>query len=124
MANYIDADEFLSEVILSRKENRCTDRLGELLVVLHDHILTRDRFLKKPCHIKQEIKSYSLFRILKRGILTFDPDSTARSCFNYFTTACITNMTRRLQTIDDYEKKYTEVTPEIIERYFSKRNRN
>lgn len=104
--NYIDAEEFLAEMIQSQKDGKCTDKLAELLLTLHNHVLTMSRFVKKPQYIKDEIKSFSIYRILKRGILTFDTTSTARRCFNYFTTAAVTNMTRSLQMIDEHNQRY------------------
>ena len=76
--NYIDAQELYDEVCKSQKEKKCTDRLGELLLILHDHILLRDRFVRKQQMVKDEMKSFSIYRILKRGLYTFDPKKTAK----------------------------------------------
>lgn len=118
--NYINAEEFLNEMIQSQKDGKCTDRLGELLITLHDHVLTMSRFVKKPQHIKDEAKSFSIYRILKRGILTFDTTSTARRCFNYFTTAAVTNMTRACQMMDAYYKKHQELGEQYYTAYREK----
>ena len=115
--NYIDAEEFLKEVIQSQTDGKCTDRLGQLLIELHDHILTLSRFVKKPPQIKDEIKSYSIWRILSRGILTFDTTSTARRCFNYFTTSAVNNMTQCCMRIETYERRHSELSSDILEHY-------
>lgn len=115
--NYIDAEEFLKEVIQSQNDSKCTERLGQLLIELHDHILTLSRFVKKPPQIKDEIKSYSLWRILSRGILTFDTTSTARRCFNYFTTSAVNNMTQCCMRIDAYERRHSELSTNILQHY-------
>lgn len=115
--NYIDAEEFLKEVIQSQNDGKCTERLGQLLIELHDHILTLSRFVKKTPQIKDEIKSYSLWRILSRGILTFDTTSTARRCFNYFTTSAVNNMTQCCMRIDTYEKRHSELSTNILQHY-------
>lgn len=115
--NYIDAEEFLKEVIQSQTDGKCTDRLGQLLIELHDHILTLSRFVKKPPQIKDEIKSYSIWRILSRGILTFDTSSTARRCFNYFTTSAVNNMTQCCMRIETYERRHSELSSDMLEHY-------
>lgn len=115
--NYIDAEEFLKEVIQSQTDGKCTDRLGQLLIELHDHILTLSRFMKKPPQIKDEIKSYSIWRILSRGILTFDTTSTARRCFNYFTTSAVNNMTQCCMRIETYERRHSELSADMLEHY-------
>lgn len=115
--NYINAEEFLKEVIQSQQDGKCTERLGQLLLELHDHILTLSRFVKKPPQIKDEIKSYSIWRILSRGILTFDITSTARRCFNYFTTSAVNNMTQGCMRIESFEKKHTELTDDMLQHY-------
>lgn len=115
--NYIDAEEFLKEVIQSQTDGKCTDRLGQLLIELHDHILTLSRFVKKPQQIKDEIKSYSIWRILSRGILTFDTTSTARRCFNYFTTSVVNNMTQCCMRIETYERRHSELSSDMLEHY-------
>lgn len=115
--NYIDAEEFLKEVIQSQQDNKCTERLGQLLIELHDHILTLSRFLKKPQQLKDEIKSYSIYRILSRGILTFDTTSTARRCFNYFTTSAVNNMTQCCMRIEAYKKCHSEYVDDLLEKY-------
>lgn len=118
--NYIDADEFLNEVIQSQTDGKCTEKLGQLLLVLHDHILTTPRFVNKPKQVKDEIKSFSIYRILKRGILTFDTSSTSKRCFNYFSTAAILNMTRCCQMINDYAKRMQDYTEKVFNEYRAK----
>ena len=115
--NYIDADEFLKEVIQSQKNGACTPRLGQLLLELHQHLLTLSRFSKKSPDIKEEMKSYSLYRILSRGLLTFEDTSSARRCFNYFTTSAINNMTQCCMRIEEYQKRYTQMPNHVIQKY-------
>ena len=122
--NYIDADEFLKEVIQSQKNGQCTERLGQLLLELHDHILTLSRFSKKSPDVKEEIKSYSLYRILSRGLLTFEDTSSARRCFNYFTTSAINNMTQACMRMEEYQKRYTQLPTNVIQKYREERAYN
>lgn len=120
--NYIDAEEFLREVIQSQKIGQCTERLGQLLLELHDHVLTMSRFVKKPQDVKDEIKSYSLYRILSRGLLTFEDTSSAKRCFNYFSTSAINNMTQQCMRIDEYQKRQVFLPDNIMEKYRSSYN--
>ena len=114
---YIDSDEFLREVIQSQKIGQCTERLGQLLLDLHDHILTMSRFVKKPQDVKEEIKSYSLYRILSRGLLTFDDTSSAKRCFNYFSTSAINNMTQACMRIEEYQKRQVFLPDNMMDKY-------
>ena len=120
--NYIDADEFLKEVIQSQKIGQCTERLGQLLLELHDHILTLSRFAKKSPDMKEEAKSYSLYRILSKGLLSFDTNSSPQRCFNYFTTAVINNLTQACMRMEEYQKRYTQMPNNVIQKIQKYRN--
>ena len=115
--NYIDSTEFLKEVIQSQKIGQCTPRLGQLLLELHQHILTLGRFSKKSQDMKEEMQSYSLYRILSKGLFSFDCDSTPQKCFNYFTTSAINNMTQACMRIEEYQKKMTSLPNQVIQKY-------
>ena len=114
---YIDAEEFLKEVIQSQNLGHCTDRLGQLLLILHEHILTLSRFSKKSQDMKEEMQSYSLYRILSKGLFSFDCDSTPQKCFNYFTTAVINNLTQACMRMEEYQKRYTQMPNNVIQKY-------
>lgn len=103
--NYIDADELKQETINSKNSEKPTERFGELMLILHDHILATRKYCNQPKHIKEELKSYSLMRIFKRGIHTVNTDLTSRKLFNYFSTACMINMLHKLQDIIKKEQK-------------------
>ena len=115
--NYIDSTEFLNEVIQSQKNGACTPRLGQLLLELHQHILTLGRFSKKSQDMKEEMQSYSLYRILSKGIFSFDCTESASKCFNYFTTAVINNLTQCCMRIEEYYKRYTQMPNNVIQKY-------
>ena len=115
--NYIDADEFLKEVIQSKKLGHCTERLGQLLLELHQHILTLSRFSKKSQEMKEEMQSYSLYRILSKGLLSFEDTSSPARCFNYFTTAAINNLTQCAMRLEQYQKKMTPIPNNVIQKY-------
>lgn len=115
--NYIDSTEFLKEVIQSKQNGACTERLGQLLLELHDHILTLGRFSKKSPDMKEEAKSYSLYRILSKGIFSFEDTSSPARCFNYFTTSAINNMTQCCMRMEEYQKKMTPLPNHVIYKY-------
>lgn len=115
--NYIDSTEFLNEVIQSQKNGACTPRLGQLLLELHQHLLTLSRFSKKSQEMKEEMQSYSLYRILSKGLLSFDSNSSPQKCFNYFTTSAINNMTQCAMRMEEYQKRYTSFPTNVIQKY-------
>ena len=115
--NYIDADEFLKEVIQSKQNGACTERLGQMLLELHQHILSLSRFSKKSQEMKEEMQSYSLYRILSKGIFSFEDTSSPQRCFNYFTTAVINNLTQCAQRLEQYQKKMTSLPNNVIQKY-------
>lgn len=113
--NYINAEEFKSEVMKSKENGQCTERLGQLLIELHQHCLRMERYNKKPQDVKDEIMSFSIYRILKRGFETYDPEATAKKTFNYFSCAAITNMLRKLQDIEKKQKREVQYKDEILQ---------
>lgn len=118
--NYIDPDEFRDEVIKSQEENKCTERLAQLLLILHDHILTMPRFVNKPKQQKDEAKSFSIYRLLKKGIFSYKNNTTSRKCFNYFTTACVWNCTQCLMKMERYYDKYKDYCDDVYKDFRSK----
>ena len=65
-----------------------------MLITLHDHVLGMPRFRGNAQDDKEEMKSFSLLRILKSGFKSFAKDADARKAFNYLTTAAVNNMTK------------------------------
>lgn len=93
--NYIDNQEFMRELEGWRdsapavEDRMPSERLGQLLMTLHDHILTHKNFNRYNQDLKDEMKSYSLFRILKCGLKSYKFDGS--SPFSYFTRAVFQN---------------------------------
>lgn len=77
--NYIDNDELERELENWRQsaenpeERVPSERLGQLLMSMHDGILHHKNFNKYRKDLKEEMKSYSLYRILKCGLKSFNP---------------------------------------------------
>ena len=112
--NYMDAEELKLEIIKSKELNQPTERFGELMLILHDNVLRHKKFVMLPQDIKDELKSYSLLRIFKRGIITVDSSLTAKKIFNYFSSACMMNMMRRKIDLDNYRKQENEYKDKVI----------
>ena len=67
---------------------------------LHDNVLRHSNFCRYRQDLKDEMKSYSLFRILKCGLRSFDPEKA--KAFSYFTRAVFVNY---ITVIRRYYKK-------------------
>lgn len=99
----------------SKENGACTEKLGEMLIELHQHILRMPRYNKRSVQDKEEMQSFSIYRILKRGFETYDPEATAKKTFNYFSSAAITNMYRKSLDIDKQRKREAEYKDEILQ---------
>ena len=105
MSKYIENSEFLKELEKWRdsaeapEERQPSEKLGEMLLKLHDQILKHKNFCRYSISLQEEMKSYSLFRILKCGLSSFDFQKT--SPFSYFTRAVFQNY---IQVINKYYK--------------------
>lgn len=94
-ANYLDNDEFERELAAWRAsaedpaERVPSERLGQLLMALHDGVLRHKNFRRYHQDVKDDMKSYSLYRILKNGLKSYDPSKA--KAFSYFTRAVFTN---------------------------------
>jgi len=60
-----------------------------MLLSMHDGVLRHKNFNKYRQDLKEEMKSYSLYRILKCGLKSFDKNKA--KAFSYFTRAIFTN---------------------------------
>ena len=86
--NYIDDAELRRELVKWRKSGRTpeqrtpSERLGQLLLLLHDRMLGHLKFRGYPQEVKEDMRSYSLLRVFKRGLATY---KFSGSPFSYFT---------------------------------------
>ena len=85
---YIDPDELKKEVEITQHNKQCTDKLAIILITLHRKVLNFPSFRCYSIDEKNEMMSYSLERILKRGIFTADVN---KNLFAYFTSGIYTN---------------------------------
>lgn len=88
---YLDNAEFYGELLKWRDSHRDpmqrtpSERLGELLILLHDRIMGSGKFRGYRQDLKDEMKSFSIYRILKCGLKSYD--FSKKNPFGYFTRA-------------------------------------
>lgn len=106
---YINPDDLKKEVELTQRNRQCTDKLATYLITLHKKVLNFPTYRNYSIDEKNEMMSYSLERILKRGIYTADIN---KNLFSYFTTGIYTNYQnhlkryyKRLNQQREYEKQ-------------------
>lgn len=87
--NYIDNDLFQREIAKWREKGEASEALGRMLLELHDHVLRHKNWNRYPEEVKEDMKAYSLYRILKNGLKTYDPSKA--KAFSYFTKAVFMN---------------------------------
>jgi len=99
--NYLDNGELYLELVKWRDSSRDpaqrtpSERLGELLMLLHDRIMGCGRFRGYRQDLKEEMKSFSLYRILKCGLKSYD--FSKKNPFGYFTRAVWMNYVQVLK---------------------------
>lgn len=99
---YINPDDLKNEVEITQRNKQCTDKLAMFLIKLHKKVLNFPSFRNYSIDEKDEMMSYSLERILKRGIYTADIN---KNLFAYFTSGIYTNYQNHLKR---YYKKLNQ----------------
>ena len=99
--NYIDNDELEQELKKYIETEIVSERLGQILIDFHDHILQHKNFRGYRQDLKDEMKSYSLYRIIKRGLKTWNPNNGGKA-FSYLTRAIFMNF---ITVISKYYRK-------------------
>ena len=112
--NYIDPAELKKAVVESQKAHACTDQLAQMLMEMHARIFACFPCFKGRCKQDvQDAQSYSLYRLLKCGIYTADPD---KNLFSYFTTAIKMNGMSYMLKIDKDRRRQEELKKQLFER--------
>ena len=113
---YIDNDAMLAELIKWRdssedpEQRQPSEELGKMLIAMHEGIMKHGNFRNYRQDLKEEMQSYSLYRIFKCGLKSFKFDGTStpfayftRSIFlNYYTV--LSRYYRRLNSHEQYVK--------------------
>ena len=112
--NYIDPAELKAEVIASQTMHKCTDGLAKMLMAMHTRIFACFPCFKGRC--KQDVEdaqAYSMYRLLKCGIYTADPE---KNLFSYFTTAIKMNGMSYMLKIDKEKERYEEFKRQLLQK--------
>lgn len=75
------------------------------------------RFKSSSPEDKEEMKSFSILRILKSQFKSFAKDADARKTFNYLTTAAVNNMTKWCISERAKRLKLAKLKASILEQY-------
>ena len=92
--SYINPDDLKNEVEITQRNKQCTDKLALFLIKLHKKVLNFHSFRNYSIDEKNEMMSYSLERLIKRGIYTADIN---KNLFAYFTSGIYTNYQNHLK---------------------------
>lgn len=97
----IDKEELEKEVLDWKYTHKPSERLGQLLLDLHDNILMLNNFNKYSDDIKADMRGNSILKLMKNGLKSYDPSYGPRA-FSYLTQAIY----RSYQTtLRDYYRK-------------------
>ena len=84
--NYIDRDQ-LHQLMRDYKDTgKISEQLGQMFIVMTDHILGHSNFRNYTADIKEEMKSHALLLLVKYSHNCDAYQRDARQTFNYITT--------------------------------------
>ena len=100
--NYIDRDQ-LHQLMRDYKDTgKISEELGEMFMIMTDHILGHSNFRNYTADIKEEMRSHALMLLVKYSHNCDAYQRDARQTFNYITTI-IFNACK--QTLQKYYKQ-------------------
>lgn len=79
---YIDPAQLSCAIVETQALSCCTEELGQYILTIADKVLQFPSFRSYSRQLKDDMKSYSVERMMKRGIWTVDP---TKNPFSYFT---------------------------------------
>ena len=109
---YIDPEELSDEIRKSQKDHRCTDNLAAMAQKVLRNVLMWPKFRYQTQDTKDEIGSYSMYRWLKTGIYSCNPDG---NCFSYLTQSIYSNCLCRLMQLKKKEANRLEYEKRILD---------
>jgi len=93
----IDKLELEKEVMDWKFKNRPSERLGQMLLDLHDNILLHRNFQGYRDELKEEMRGASLVRLLKSGMRSYCPKDGRPMAFSYLTQCIFRNYITQLR---------------------------
>lgn len=114
--NYIDRDR-LHQLMRDYKDTgKISEELGEMFMIMTDHILGHSNFRNYTKDLKEEMKGYALFLLVKYSHNCDAYQRDARQTFNYITTiamnACkqiLIKHYKLLNTKRELERQYLDL---------------
>ena len=118
--NYIDRDQ-LHKLMRDYKDTGIiSEQLGQMFMVMTDHILGHSNFRNYTVDIKEEMRSHALMLLVKYSHNCDAYQRDARQTFNYITTiifnACkqtLQKYYKRLNTQRELERQYLDMMKSI-----------
>ena len=86
---YVDNDELYEEIKRAQTKGYASEKLGKMLLLMHDNILVHNNFRRYSKELKEDMRSYSIGKILK-SLMRFDL-SKKDKCFGYYSHAIFNN---------------------------------
>ena len=119
MGNYIDQNELYDEYKKSVDNDQCTERLGEMFLMLTSHILMSPNFNRYPIQVKEDLRGHALEKLMK-SLKTVNLAFTPHQIFNFATRTIYTAFLSELSRHYKHEgikraatRKYLESSPYI-----------
>ena len=84
MGNYIDQNELYDEYKKSVDNDQCTEKLGEMFLMLTTHILRSPNFNRYPIQVKEDLRGHAIVKLMK-SLKTVKLQFTSQQIFNFAT---------------------------------------
>ena len=95
--NYIDRNELHSEMKAYKDTGVISERLGQLFMIMTDHILGHSNFRNYTADLKEEMRSHALMLLVKYSHNCDAYQRDARQVFNYLSTVTFNAFKQVLQ---------------------------
>ena len=95
--NYIDRNELHNEMKAYKDTGVISERLGQLFMIMTDHILGHSNFRNYTADLKEEMRSHALLLLVKYSHNCDAYQRDARQTFNYITTIVMNSCKQTLQ---------------------------
>ena len=95
--NYIDRNELHSEMKAYKDTGVISERLGQLFLMITDHILGHSNFRNYTQAVREEMRSHALLLLVRYSHNCDAYERDARQTFNYITTIIFNSCKQTLQ---------------------------
>ena len=95
--NYIDRDRLHQLMCDYKDTGKISEELGEMFMIMTDHILGHSNFRNYTQAVREEMKSYALLLLIKYSHNCDAYQRDARQTFNYITTIIFNSCKQTLQ---------------------------